>query len=131
MMRSYSICLLFLVIAIAGCGVGTGPGSASDAVRFANARIAELNEPVIQQDAGGKWYRTRKGIRNASPGFVSVTFKKLRAVVTYEYRDLKTELYDTKEEAESAEPKLAGEEWREAEELYVFKNGAWTLEEAE
>jgi len=131
MIRSSSICLLFMIIAITGCGTGSGPGSPSDAVRFGNSRISELKQPVIQQDASGNWYKSAKEIRNARPGFVSGTFKKLRAEVTYEYRDLETEQYDKKEDAELAEPKLAREEWQKAQEVYVFKSGTWTIEREE
>lgn len=127
MKTACSFFLSALIVTMTGCGAGTGPGSTSAAVRFGSARISELKQSVVRQDENGKWCKIAKEIRNAHPGFESGTFKGLRALVSYEYRDLKTEAFDRKEDAESAEPRVGSGQWRKVREVYVFKDGYWNI----
>ena len=126
MQSSFSVTSL-VVLSLTACGPSTGPGSQTDAVRFANKRITELKQPTVKEDADGKWYKTSKEIRNASPGFVSSTWGGIRSRVQYEYRIEKSEPCDTRKAAEVREVRLVDEKWREASEVYTFEKGEWTL----
>jgi hypothetical protein len=120
--------MLLSLFAFSGCAPNSGSGSSSDAVAFANTRISELSNPTIEQDENGKWIKTANEVQDATPGFVSSTFGGVKSRVEYRYRILKTQAFDTKKEAESADAKLVDQAWREAEELYVYEEGQWISE---
>ena len=127
-MRSNSAVVKLLVI----CGialvsfqcVGCGP-SGTDAVKFANQRIAELKaqDRKILQGDDGKWHSEEIEIRNATPGFKEDG--TMQSMVNYKYRVLRSADFDTEAEARDAELSAVDEEWQTTKELFDFKDGGW------
>ena len=110
-----------------GCGA-----SGTDAVKFANQRISELKaqKRKVAQGDQGKWYSEAIEIRNANPGFKQDgQLSSHQAMVSYEFRMLRSAEFDTQAEASDAELSAVDEEWQSMEELFIFKDGDWKPKE--
>ncbi len=131
-MQSNSVTVKQLVIVgivlVAFQCVGCGP-SGTDAVKFANQRLSELQgqkRKVVQGDHG-KWYSEAIEIRNANPGFKYDG--TMQSMVSYEYRMLRSAEFDTQAEASDAELSAVDEKWQSTEDLFIFKDGDWKPKE--
>jgi len=110
---------------------GCGP-SGADAVKFANQRISQLKaqkRQVVQGD-NGKWYSEAIEIRDATPGFKQDgELSAIQSMVSYEFRILRSEEFDTESEARDADLSPLNEAWQSKEELFIFKDGEWKPKE--
>jgi len=118
--------LLGVVLAALQCA-GCGP-SGTDAVKFANKHISRLKvqKPKVVQGNNGKWYSEAMEIRNANPGFKQDgQLSPHQAMVSYEFRMLRSAEFDTESEAHEADLSPINEAWESKEELFTFKDGKW------